>query len=217
MTLADIVILLVVLVSAAVGFFRGGAREVVTLVAMLVSILAAAFALPLTGPLFRHFINPAWVGTVAALVIVFVAVYLGVHALGRAVSEKMRQADGLGGVDRFVGLSVGVVRGLVVIGILHLFLAAFTPANRTPGWFRHAALFPVSAAAAKMIQAVLPAGAKLADQVAPKVEASVRQGASDKPIKPAQATSRPQSPPKRGHAYDQHQRAKLDALVEKSR
>jgi membrane protein required for colicin V production len=211
MTFYDIAILLLLLVSAVAGFARGGAKEIVTLVAFLAAALVSALLLPWTGPLFRKLISPQWVGTVVAAVLVFVVAYVAVHALGAFIRGKLHQSEQLGGIDRTVGLGVGVVRGLAMIGAFHLMLSAMT-ANRIPDWFRHAALYKVSAFSAKGVQAVLPPLARLADSVAPRVEQSVRTGVSD-----SGATGQPQSPGKAPPAYNRRQRDKMDALVERTR
>jgi membrane protein required for colicin V production len=207
MTWYDVVVIVVLLVSALAGFVRGGAREIVTLVAFTLSALLSALLLPFTGPLFRKMIDPDWVGTVAAGVVVFVLAYLLIRLAGAWVSQKLQQTERLGGVDRTVGLGFGVVRALVLLGFMHLVFAATTPIDRQPHWFRGATFYPVTATAAKAIQALLPKGARVADRVAPKVEQSVRRGATD----------RPQSPSKGPAAYDEGQRQSMDALVEKSR
>ncbi|MBS0297625.1 MAG: CvpA family protein [Proteobacteria bacterium] len=206
MTIYDGVILVLLLISGIVGYARGGAKEIVTLFAFLIAALISALMLPYSGPFFRGFINPQWVGTVVAAVLIFVVAYLAVHAIGGFIRSKMHQSDQLGGIDRTVGLGVGLIRALAFVGAFHLMLAAMT-ANRIPDWFRHAALYKVSAFSAKTIQVVLPPMAKAADSVAPRVEASVREG----------ATGRPQSKAKGAPAYDRRQRQDMDALVERTR
>ena len=97
MTLFDILVVLVILGSALLGWIRGGARELVTLVAFALAALVALLTLPLTGPLFRHVIHPAWIGTVAAIVVVFVVSYIAIRALGGWISRKLHQGEALGG------------------------------------------------------------------------------------------------------------------------
>jgi membrane protein required for colicin V production len=207
MTPYDIFALIVVLASALAGFVRGATREIVTLVAFTCSLLAAFLVLPLTGPLMRKMVDPDWIGTVAAVIIIFLVAYFSIHALGGWLRDRLNQTDHLGGIDRLLGLGVGVIRAFVLIGVFHLVFSAVTPPERAQPWFTDAKIFPASAAAAKTLQKVLPSWARLADKVAPAVESSARKGASD----------RPQSTDTRPAAYDPGQRADMDALVETSR
>jgi membrane protein required for colicin V production len=206
MTPYDVFIILVIVVSVLVGFMRGGAREVITLFGVVGGVLAAGLLLPVTGPLFRKLIHPEWVGTVLALLLVFILAYVLIHWLAAIVSRKLRQSEELGGVDRTLGGGFGLVRALVIVGAFHLGFAAITPANRLPPWFHNAKLYWLSAGSAKTIQTFLPKVAKAADAVAPQVEQSIRKGASDK-----------SRTAKGAAAYDRRQRDDMDALVEKTR
>jgi hypothetical protein len=60
---------------------------------------------------------------------------------------------------------------------------------------------------AKTIQAALPKGAKTVERFAPRLEATVRRGASD----PSDKT------PKSGRGYTEQERESMDAKVENSR
>lgn len=219
MTMFDVIVVIVLLVSSLIGFVRGAAREFVTLVSFLFSAILALLLMPVTAPLFAKLIDPDWVGKIVAVVVVFMIAYFGIHALGNWLREKLHSNDHLGGIDRFVGLGFGLARGLVILGIFHLGYSAVTPPARQGAWFRESKSYGVSAASAKTIQAVLPKWAKVADAIAPKVEASARQGVTgEKPPRDSKAaTGRPKSKPKPTRAYDERQRDDLDALVEKSR
>jgi membrane protein required for colicin V production len=205
MSVYDFVILAVILVSGVIGFFRGGAREVITLCSIVAAVVVDGLLAGFTEPFARKFITPPLVADAVAVVLVFVIVYMAVHWLGSAVGKKLHQNEETNTLDRTAGAGFGLVRGLVLIGITHLFMVVATPQNRLPTWFSHASLYPVSAFSAKTIQLVLPRAAKAADVLAPRVERQVRDGATD-----PKATAKPA-------AYDQRQRDSMDALVEKSR
>ena len=72
-------------------------------------------------------------------------------------------------------------------------IAAALPGERTPRWLTHAALYPVSAVGARMIQIVLPSIGRGADAITPIVDSSVRRGFSDDEALPP-TQSRPNSP-----------------------
>ncbi len=207
MTFFDGLALLVLAVSALAGLWRGGAREIVSLFTFLLAGLIALLALPLTGPIGRDMLDPDWAGTVAAVLVVFVAFGLLLRLLAKWLSRSLHESDHLGGVDRLAGLGFGLLRGLVLLGVVHLMLYAATPPGRIPPWYREAMVYPAGAAAAKALQVVLPEGAKVADRVAPVVERSVRRGASDGP----------HSDDKGAAPYSQRQREDMDKLVETTR
>lgn len=209
----DIAALVLILGSAASGYARGGVRELVGLVAFTLAALFALLLLPVTGPVFRHMIHPTWIGVFAAFAVVLVVAHMAIRTLGGAISKRLHDTAALGQIDRLVGLGFGMARALLLLGVFHLLFAAITPPDRRPDWFRNAAVYPVSRAVAKTIQAVLPKGAKVADRFAPRLEASVRRGASDSPEAAPNSSA---NPPAR-RVYADPDRARLDALVEKSR
>ncbi len=204
MSFYDFLILGVILISGVIGFFRGGAREIITLFSIVIAVVVDGVLSGFTEPLARRFIHPPLVGDIAAIVVVFVVVYMLVHWAGVAIGRRLHQNEELSGLDRTAGLGFGVVRGLVLIGIVHLFMVVATPQNRMPPWFVHARLYPVSAWSAKTIQLVLPHAARAADAIAPKVERSIRAGAADHAAGAAAV-------------YNRKQRDSMDDLVEKSR
>ena len=149
MTLFDVIVVIVLLVSSLIGFVRGAARELVTLVSFLFSAVLAFLLMPLTAPLFRKLIDPDWIGTAASVVVIFLIAYLGIHALGNWLREKLHSSDQLGGVDRFLGVGFGLLRALVLLGVFHLCYSAITPPARQGVWFLHSKVYGVSSASAR--------------------------------------------------------------------
>ena len=76
------------------------------------------FGLRFTGPVARHFIATPWMANTAAVLILFIAAYIVLRVIGGAITRTVRQTDALSSLDRILGLGVGLVRGLVVIGVL---------------------------------------------------------------------------------------------------
>lgn len=181
MTFFDGVALIIMAISSLAGFFRGGAKEIVSLFSFLLAGLIALLALPISGKIGRSLLDPDWAGTVAAVVVVFIFVGLLLRLLSGWLSRTMQESDHLGSADRLAGLGFGVLRALVLLGVIHLMLYAATPAGMIPHWYRGALVYPAAAGSARVLQLVLPTWAKVADSVAPVVEDSVRRGASDQP------------------------------------
>lgn len=178
MTGYDLFVFFVILASAGAGWVRGGLRELVTLGAFALAAVAALLALPVTGPWGRSLIEPDWIGSIAAAIVVFLIVYFGIRIVGAMLSRSLKEHKQLGGFDRIMGLIVGGVRALALLGAVHLVFHAATPAERIPDWFRDAAVFPLSEASARAIQTVLPSVGRGVDALSPVIESSVRDGFS---------------------------------------
>ena len=150
MTGFDLVAIVIILASAAAGWVRGGTREVITLLSFVLAAFIALVALPLTAPLGRALVNPDWAGTISAAVASFLLIYFGIRIFGSVLSKRAQAHPQLGGVDRVFGVFVGAARSLVLLGAIHLVIAAAAPGERTPRWLSEAALNPVTAGAARM-------------------------------------------------------------------
>ena len=179
MTGFDAFAILVVLASAAVGWIRGGLREIVSLLGFMLAVVLALISLPLTSRLGRALIDPDWAGTLFAAILAFLILYFGIRLLGAALSKGAHAHPTLGGVDRLIGLIVGIGRALVLLGTIHLVIVAAMPGERTPRWLSEAVVQPVSAGAARVIQKVLPGIGRGVDAITPVVDSSVRRGFSD--------------------------------------
>jgi membrane protein required for colicin V production len=194
MTGFDVIAILVILASAAAGWVRGGTREIITLLSFVLAAFIALVALPLTAPLGRAMVDPDWAGTIAAAIVSFLLVYFGIRIFGSVLSKRAQAHPHLGGVDRFLGVFVGAARSLVLLGAIHLVVVAAMPGERTPRWLSEAALRPVTAGAARMIQIVLPGIGRGADALAPVVTSSVNEGFSGEEALPSPQTDNT-SPP----------------------
>ena len=202
MTLFDIMALTLLAVSGGGGFFRGAVREMATVLALLVAAAAALWGLRFSGPLMRGMLEPVWAANVAAVLLVFVVIYIALRLIGGRIANRVQATNVLGFLDRVIGAGFGLVRSLVVLGAFHLALMAVAPPERIPQWIAGAALYPLTQAAGQVLKAFAPRGLDVADRLRPAITDAVRDGAGDPPSE---------------EGYDVRARDDIDDLVEKSR
>lgn len=190
MTLFDYVTLGVLLVSGVVGLARGATREITTLVAFTVASALAMFSLRLTGPIARRAIHSGWMADAAAVLVVFVGVYIVLRLLGGMVTQQVR-ATSLSGLDRALGFGVGLARGLIVIGGVTLMISAAISLDRMPVWVTGAKTYPLADAAARGLKAFAPQSLQFAKEAVPTVENAVtgRGPQNDDPSAPSSTPS----------------------------
>ncbi len=117
MTVADVLILLILMGSTLIGALRGFIREAVSVAFWVLAIWAAwrfgpAVEPHLGGLLADPNIAP-WVGRLVILVLVLVVGWV----VGMLLSYFTRTL-GLGPLDRVIGLFFGIVRGMVLVGLM---------------------------------------------------------------------------------------------------
>ena len=134
MTGADVLILLVFLGSTLIGLLRGFVREAVSLAFWIVAIWAAWKFGPtvephLGGLLADPKIAP-WVGRFVILMLVLLIGWV----IGMLLSYFTRSM-GLGPLDRAIGLLFGILRGMVLVGLM-IIGGELLHLNQEPWWGR---------------------------------------------------------------------------------
>lgn len=178
----DYIVLGLLLISAAVGFLRGAVREVAAMAALVCAAALAVYGLPKSAPIVRHLVHPAWLGAIAALLLVFIATYVVLRLMGAALAQRVQQTEVLGALDRTLGLLIGLVRGLVVLGALYLMFNAATPADLRPSWIVKAHTWPLARTMGHTLQAAAPRRFDLASRMQPAVDEVMSARSDDRTV-----------------------------------
>ena len=149
----DLIILAIITISAIVGVFRGFFPELLSLGTWIVAAWAAWNYSSLVEPLVAGKLGSVVVELWAARLAVFVVVLIIGGLLGQLVAIVIEKS-GLTGTNRALGLVFGVVRGIVIVGVLVL-LARMLGFNQEP-WWDKAQLIGFGEAVADWISALLP-------------------------------------------------------------
>ena len=181
MTQFDLIAILILAVSGLIGFARGALRELTTIVAFVAAVAIALVSLRLTGGLARHWLHPAWVANVVALLAGFLVSYMAIRIIGAGLTRSVHEVHALGGIDRVVGLGIGLIRGFVLLGVFQMVFSAATPRERMPQWISHATLYPAAIDSAKALKSLEPAGQALAGKLAPTLKQAVADSDDEAP------------------------------------
>lgn len=139
MTLVDYIILLVLVVSAGVGVWRGFVKEALSLLTLLVAIWLAWRFATLVAPKLSNWAADQDVRVWIARGIIF-ALALVLGALVSWVARQLIRHTGLSGVDRMLGAAFGFARGILIVGLLVLALD-FLDLDQD-GWWQSARFRP---------------------------------------------------------------------------
>ena len=143
----DIVLAIVILLSAVLGLARGLVKEVLSLVIWGAALVAALVLGDVVGEQFGDSLGDA-VGGLAGFAAVFVAVLIA-GAVVQWLFARMIESTGLSGTDRFLGFLFGSARGIVVCTVA---LIAMRPFMEEAQWWQESRLRPELA---KMEESVL--------------------------------------------------------------
>jgi membrane protein required for colicin V production len=157
MTWVDGVVLAVLLLSAALAYFRGMVREVLGVGAWVGAILLGILAEPLVKPLLAPHVQPEWLATGLGIGAVFLVVLVILKILIHWIAGHV-QRSALGGVDRALGFLFGLARGAFIVVLAYIVAGLAVPAaERWPAEVREARSLPLAADAARWVVAQLPA------------------------------------------------------------
>lgn len=175
LAVADVVIGVVVLVSAVFGLLRGFVKEVVAVLIWVGAVLASMAFGPKLGALLGLTLSARLQNAIG-----FGAVFITVLVAGALLQRLLRglvEGTGLSGTDRTLGLVFGTVRGVAVVTVALILLRPFAGAR---GWWSESVLVPpllaLEADLMELVNAVL--GAFGAAPVAPLDQTAEAAGAA---------------------------------------
>lgn len=149
----DIVVLIILLISGLTSFARGFMREIVSLIALAVGLIAALFLFGRFQGAANALIQPSWLANGTLGLGAFMIVYFLVVVLLGSLTKKLQSRD-VGFVDRLLGLAYGVGRGLLIASFFVVIATVMFDKNSRPQWMQEATFFPVlSTIADKMLNA----------------------------------------------------------------
>jgi membrane protein required for colicin V production len=116
MNVTDYLVIAAVIISAIVGAMRGFLREAVALATWLLALFIAWHFSDLIEPHLGGLLSGSYVKPWAARVIIVVLILLVGAAIGAVISHFVRLSI-FSGMDRFLGLVFGLLRGVVLLGV----------------------------------------------------------------------------------------------------
>ena len=147
----DLIVSAVILVSAIIAFLRGFIRETLTILGTIGGLVAAYFGGPLLSPIVQGWLgvkegeeDPARlfdlipytvIGDALAYGGIFIVVVILLSVLSHFLAESAKSL-GLGAVDRTFGVAFGIVRGVVLLGLLYMPVHLFVSKEEREVWFK---------------------------------------------------------------------------------
>jgi len=138
MSTADWVVLAFIVFSVAGAAIEGFFHEVFKLGGLVIGYLLAAWQYQRLADWFAPHLKSPWLGEMIAFLVIFYGVLIVAGFAGRMARLAMKKA-GLSGIDRFLGGLLGLVRGVLVVAIVLVAVAAFEPGTR---WLAESQLAP---------------------------------------------------------------------------
>ena len=153
--IVDIVVIVIVLISAFVALLRGLVRETFSIFEWVASAYAALRLSPIFQPMLAGIVEPPWLAWVAVFGATFLIVLIPLSILTHRFSEVVKRSE-IGPVDRVLGFVFGVGRGLVVVGLAYIAYASLVPLQEHSPLLTSARLFPLIQNSGEVLLSMVP-------------------------------------------------------------
>ncbi|MHB1187497.1 CvpA family protein [Thiobacillus sp.] len=132
MSMLDIIVVLVLILTMVRGLMRGMVDTLFSLAAWMLAFVSGKWGALLVAPLLPIGIETQAIRYFAGFAVVFLVVLIGVLLLGHMLASLVK-AVGLGSTDKMLGGVLGLAKGLVILIGLTL-AAGLTSLPRTEFW-----------------------------------------------------------------------------------
>ena len=136
-TLLDIVLIVVMLISGLLAMVRGFMREILSIIAWVLAAGATLYSYAKLLPLAKQYFNSDVVATIAVVGGVFLLTLLIVSVLTVRLSDMVLDSR-VGALDRTLGFLFGLARGLVIVVVAFIFFTWLVPDRSQPDWVKNA-------------------------------------------------------------------------------
>jgi membrane protein required for colicin V production len=138
MTAADWIIVAVIVLSIIQAAVSGFFHEAFGIAGLIVGYLLAAWNYQRLAARYAPQLKSMWLGEIGAFLVIFLAVLVIAGIAGRITRHVVKEA-GLSFVDRILGGALGLLRGILIVAVVLMSMAAFTP---TSTWLEGSELAP---------------------------------------------------------------------------
>ena len=154
-TLLDILLLVVMLISGLLAMIRGFMREILSIGAWGIAALVTLYYFAKVLPIAEGYVSSKTVATGITVGSIFLLTLLIVSIITVRISDMILDSR-VGALDRTLGFLFGLGRGLIIVVVAFLFFAWLVPDRSQPEWVRGAKSKVVLQSTGQWLMAMLP-------------------------------------------------------------
>ena len=132
-TILDLVLLAVMLVSGLLALVRGFMREILSIAAWGAAALVTLYSYSKLLPTAKTYFNSDTVASIAVVAGVFIGTLIIVSVITVRISDMILDSR-IGALDRTLGFLFGLARGLLIVVVAYEFFIWLVPDKQRPDW-----------------------------------------------------------------------------------
>jgi membrane protein required for colicin V production len=156
-TLFDLIVGGVVILSTLLALSRGAVREALGLATWIGAIIAAVYAFEHVRPMLLEALGNELLTDAATLAVVFFVPFFALRIVSGMIARAV-SASALGPIDKFLGLGFGFARGALIVCAAYLVGSVIVAREQHPDWVKTAMLQPPVEQGADWLATLLPPG-----------------------------------------------------------
>ncbi|MCO5129085.1 MAG: CvpA family protein [Xanthobacteraceae bacterium] len=154
-TILDLVLLAVMLISGLLAMVRGFMREILSIAAWGTAAVVTLYSYQKLLPTAKTYIANDTLASVAVVAGVFIATLIVVSIITVRISDMILDSR-IGALDRTLGFLFGLARGLLIVVVAFLFFAWLVPAKQRPDWVSSAKSLTMLQSTGDWLMSLLP-------------------------------------------------------------
>ncbi|SFI11026.1 membrane protein required for colicin V production [Bosea sp. OK403] len=212
-TILDLVVVGVVLISALLAAVRGLTREVLAIASWVAAAAVAWVFHPQLLPLAKQYIPNDTIALIASIAALFLVTLIVVSLVTARISDFVLDSR-IGALDRTLGFVFGAGRGLLLAVVGYLFFSALLPEKNLPSWAKDARARPILEETGRSLLTMLPQDINsdmIKKMLKPKTGEEPTEAPAEEPRAPASPTADPQ---RRTQVPDANDKQALQRVIE---
>jgi membrane protein required for colicin V production len=202
-TILDLILLGVMLISGLLAMVRGFMREILSIAAWGTAALVTLYSFNKLLPTAKTYFNNDTVASIVVVAGVFVGTLIVVSVITVRISDMILDSR-IGALDRTLGFLFGLARGLLIVVVAFLFFIWLVPEKQRPDWVSNAKSRVVLQGTGDWLMSLLPDDPE---------NTILKKFKKNKPEDEQTDTDQP--PPGSGDGYSKPARDQLKKLIEK--
>lgn len=154
-TILDLILLGVMLVSGLLALVRGFMREILSIAAWGAAAIVTLYSFSKLLPTAKTYFNNDTVASVVVVAGVFVGTLIVVSVITVRISDMILDSR-IGALDRTLGFLFGLARGLLIVVVAYQFFIWLVPEKQQPDWVRGAKSRTVLDSTGEWLKSLLP-------------------------------------------------------------
>lgn len=151
----DVIILIIIGISALIAYSRGLMKEVMSIVGWVLGCIVVIYLLPIINPFTMNYVkNGTFAGILTAVVILIAFLVCWVLFTAKVVG-KVRTSK-LSSLDRMLGLFFGIARACLLIILCYILIGWIVPADKQSPILQESKYYTLAGTFAEPIEQLIP-------------------------------------------------------------